>query len=465
MKSLLLAFCLTLPLAAAAQWKEIPSKITTSFTNTAVAWDGKVYFTGGPLTQNVTATTYNKTLEILDLETETISPATGGLAIGRSGIASAAHEGKLYFSGGHRWIGTTPGYLFYDAVDVYDVETDDWSLKHLSSARSACAVAVVGDKIMFAGGYLRNGNTLSFSKVVDIYEPGKDKWTYAQLSQARGEIAAGVIGHKVWFCGGYTNWNTGAVTTRVDIYDDSTGLWSTAELSQARSAATVATVGKYLICAGGIQQTIGYSDQVDVLDTETNEWTTDKLIAPRFGMAAATLGNKAYFTGGGHINLAISYFDSTTNVVDIFDAEEKAFSTGYLTRNRMTHSCAAWGNKIACGGGWRAEQQTTTGSVEIFTDSTISAVKTPFSAGFTISPNPVTDALTIVFSENTAASKPSEMRVSDLSGRVLLRQKLTPGETVRPVSLQIERLPAGSYFLSVVGEGQLAGTRRFVVLR
>ncbi len=473
MKSLLLAFCLALPLLAAAQWKEIPGTIPATFENTCVALDGKVYFAGGPSSASVTVTNYPTQVSILDLATESISIApNGGLTIGRLGIMTAAYDGKVYFGGGFSWKNQSTTYTFtpFNTIDIYDVNEKKWYTRTLSQKRGYGAAAVVNGKIVFAGGYTMVNGAAVASDVVDIYDPVADVFSVQHLSLARGDFQAATIGSKVWFCGGSPNWVTVSTTTRVDIFDIDAPAgqqWTTAELSIPRAGGAVLAVDQYLICAGGLENPGGYSKQVDIFDTDSLKWKTAKLSAPRWGIAAATLGHKGYFTGGGHVNIAASFYDQSSNRVDVFDAEKNLWSVGgTLKKNRMKHSCAAWGNKIAVGGGWRAEQNMTTGSVEILTDG-ISSAKNPTSESttFTLSPNPATDVLTIVFSENDGVSKPSEMQVSDLSGRVLLRQKLTPGETAHPVSLPIERLPAGSYFLSVVGEGQLAGTRRFVVLR
>ena len=54
-----------------------------------------------------------------------------------------------------------------NVVDIYDNSTSAWSAGKLSQKRELMAVAVVGGKVLFAGGY----NYLSgASRTVDIYD-------------------------------------------------------------------------------------------------------------------------------------------------------------------------------------------------------------------------------------------------------------------------------------------------------
>ncbi|MCC6460743.1 MAG: hypothetical protein IT260_09765 [Saprospiraceae bacterium] len=473
MKPLVLCFCLLSPMLLAAQWTELPPTITASFLNTAVAWDGKVYFTGGPKTQYVNIAAYNDKLEILDLASGAISTAPGSLSAGRTFIASVAHQGKLYFAGGQKWTTPSPGLQVFDAVDIYDVATNAWlPTEHLSIARSACAIAVVDGKIMIAGGYSITNGLIGVSDVVDIYDPEAvgNKWSVDKLSQARGELAAASIGNTAWFCGGSTDYYSYPKSARVDVYSVGKG-WYTTELSVARAYPNVVAVGQYLICAGGDAQGQGYSNQVDLFDTEANSgvgaWSTQTLPAKRYAMATATLCNKAYFTGGGHLTPG-SYFDQSFDDVYVFNADKGTWDTpGKLTKSRMAHACAAWGDNIAVGGGWRAAQAMTTGSVEVLAvaDCTVDVkAPTPQPVDFLLSPNPASEQLSLVFPDNGLVSGPLQLSVADVSGRVLLRQTLEPDALARPVSIDVRSLLPGTYVVTLWDERR-AGTRRFVVLR
>jgi Secretion system C-terminal sorting domain/Kelch motif len=432
------------------QWHEITPAITASFLNSSAAYDGKVYFTGGPQTQFVTTTIYNKNVQVLDLATETVSPA-GELSVGRGAMAAVAYDGKVYFMGGHRWTSSSnAGIVTYDRVDIYNIQDSTWTLKHLSLPRTYGVAAVVGGKIIFAGGWHATSTTITPSDVVDIYDPVAEVWLPTKhLSVARGEhLQAGVVGNKVYICGGGTGWVDYACTNVVDVYDADLDTIITTEmpLSLPRMYCNVVGVDKYLICAGGYTQTEGKTDRIDMLDTETGLWSTGSLSEPRVGMAAVTLGKKAYFTGGGNFDTSIGYIDESSNIVDVFDAETGLWSTSNLTKNRVTHACAAWGNKIAVGGGWRAEQTQTTGSIEIFTDSTISVVNAvPFKPNINIFPNPTSGEITIQFPDNFNPTDASKMTLFDLTGRASFEAEIR-GSSER---FDIGALPSGMYLVEV----------------
>jgi hypothetical protein len=459
MKKLLLVFCLFSSVFCFGQWTEITPTLTSSFLNTGVAYNGKIYFTGGPKTQFVTTAAYNKKVEVLDLATQTISQAGAGISAARCAIAGAALNGKIYFMGGHKWISTTPGLFFYDNIDIYDIASSTWTLKHLSIARTASAAVVVGGKILCAGGFYANNLP---SNVVDIYDNATGLWTVQHLSIAKGELyVAGVVGNKAYFCGGSTNGNTYACTDVVDVYDADTDTWSVTHLSVARQDISVTGVGKYLLCAGGYTQNEGKSNIIDILNTETNEWTTSTLSESRTASLPITLGNKAYFIGGGNFDLSIGYLDASTNVVDVFDATNNTWSTMHINKNRMAGAGVSWGNQIVIGGGWRAEEAMTTGSIEILTDNTISATKTPIEAktNFHLSPNPSSDFLQISFLDNNTTA--DAVQILDVAGKQIMYKTLINNE----LNINIAGLEAGIYFLKLENESKSIGVRKFVVER
>ncbi len=452
---------------ANAQWQEINPTITPSFFNSSVAYEGKIYFTGGPQTASVFSAVYNKNVEVLDLATNTITQAGPGLSVGRCYIACAAYNGKIYFAGGFRFANNAAGGIAYDVVDIYDVATGTFSQKHLSIARGDMGVAVVGGKILFAGGVLPFNNTLQTTSLVDIYDPATDQWSTAHLSQARGVPLAGVLGDKAFFCGGYTNFFTGASSSRVDIYDAATNTWSTAELSLARQTGAVVTVGSYLLVAGGydnLNPTIGKLNRVDLYNAETGTWSIDSLSAPRNGIAAAAVGNKAYFTGGGNYNISTGYLNESTNIVDVFNASTASWDAPQtLTKNRTCHAAAAWGDKIAVGGGWRAEQVQTTGSVEVF-DATTGAYERPLAQpGLEVTPNPVSDQLFVAIRQQMPKPGPIHLQLFDGAGQLVLIQDIEQPEIGQRVAVRLPDLPNGIYWLETKIDGQRALAKQIMV--
>ncbi len=452
----------------AADWVEMDSTLAPTFMNCAAAYEGKVYFSGGSLDRRIFIGPYNDKLEIVDLATGTIRRASGGLSVARCYLSAAAFNGKVYFAGGHIWSASAKdsGFLkTFDIVDIYDIASDSWTVAHLSEPRTAGAVAVVGGKILFAGGVtFKNGANLG-SDVVDILDPATGRWEVQHLSRGRADFSAAVVGKKAFFCGGMYDWDKPSSSSRVDIFDAVTGKWTVNSLSQARSGVAVVGVGKYLLCAGGQLDTIGKSNRVDILDTESGKWRTDTLSLARCGIAAAAVGGRAYFTGGGYFDIPTFFLKTSSDVVDILDAENQSWSVGKMNKNRTTHACAAWGNKIAVLSGWRAEQMATTGSVEILADLNLGpGVKLPNPGpSFSISPDPVSDILTISFLEKNAAPGRSALVVTDFSGKEFLRKTLTVN--VLNENVDVSGLKPGLYYLHLETGGKKGKPQSFEVAR
>jgi hypothetical protein len=433
------------------QWVAAPDNLISTFTNTAVAWEDKVFFTGGALTQYVTASPYNKAVEMLDLQTGLVTKV-GELLVSKCGVGAVAHNGKIYFAGGHRWISAAPGLQLFAHFDIYNVAAQTWEHKTIPTAKTWFGMAVVKGKILLAGGYVKVGSEIKLTATVDVFDPVTEAWSTMQLSEARGELSVGVIGNKVWFCGGQRSYTIWDASSRVDAYDADFNLWTQAELSTARAYTATATVGKYLICAGGYTNTQGSTNRVDILDTQDSIWQTATLSEPRFAIAAAALGSKAYFTGGGNLNLSISYYDKSSKKVDVFDGETGQFLTPQeLNLNRVAHACAAGCNKIAVGGGWRAEQEVTTGHIEILTDSTLDDICFPSAANeaaqpkFSIYPNPASQTLNIQFTEGSPWTDRAVALLFHPSGRAVLRQAVSGSSA----TLDLSGLQPGMYFLKV----------------
>ena len=65
-----------------------------------------------------------------------------------------------------------------------------WSTGTLSAPRTDPAVAVVGTKVLFAGGY---PGGFSQSAAVDIYDMTTARWTATALSLARTSVSAATV--------------------------------------------------------------------------------------------------------------------------------------------------------------------------------------------------------------------------------------------------------------------------------
>ncbi len=109
------------------------------------------------------------------------------LSEARCYLAGAAAGSKIAFGGGAK-----ANDSLSSTVDIYDVNTGKWTVSKLSVPRDNLAAAAAGSKIVFAGGVVYNAATTKYapSTAVDIYDVNSGQWTTAQLSEARTQLAA-----------------------------------------------------------------------------------------------------------------------------------------------------------------------------------------------------------------------------------------------------------------------------------
>jgi hypothetical protein len=177
------------------------------------------------------------------------------LAEPRTDAAATTVGSKALFAGGLTTGSVATDVRGSDVVDIYDAVAARWSTARLSQARSGLVAASVGTRALFASGAVDSGGPNARpSDVVDIYDAATGQWSTARLSQPRLSPAAAVVGTRVLFAGGLVGWWGGPdarASDVVDIYDSATGQWSTAHLSQARTGLVSAVVGGQVLFAGG----------------------------------------------------------------------------------------------------------------------------------------------------------------------------------------------------------------------
>jgi hypothetical protein len=222
----------------------------------------------------------------------------GKLSSARIGLVSAAAGNKIVFAGGF----VRGGYS--SEVDIYDIPTNTWSTADLSKAeRQGMVTATVGTKIFFAGGG-DNDNGITTSRV-DIYDVSNNTWTTAELSKAREYLAAATLGNKIYFAGG-GNWEPHLIGSRiVDIYDNATNTWSMAFLSKGRMDLSATSTGNKIYFAGGTSgyyTSLNFLKTIDIYDGVTNSWSTSTLQEVRGDMASIAVGDKIYWASGINSN-------------------------------------------------------------------------------------------------------------------------------------------------------------------
>jgi hypothetical protein len=154
------------------------------------------------------------TVEIYNVETRQWS--THELSQARYEVAATTVGNLAIFAGG-----TNNNKDLVDTVDIYNAKTQQWSTHKLSQARSGLAATTVGNLAIFAGGYIIKSNgVLTCVDTVDIYNVETQQWSTDKLSQARSGLAATTVGNLAIFAGGsvWTS-NLAAVDPRPSQHD------------------------------------------------------------------------------------------------------------------------------------------------------------------------------------------------------------------------------------------------------
>ena len=230
-------------------------------------------------------------------------------------------------------------------VDIFDATSHHWLTGKLSVARSSISTASVGNKAIFAGGIIDYPN-FEPTTVVDLYDATTHRWSTASLSKARIRMTTVSVGTDALFAGGSIGNDISGV---VDIYHSKSGRWSTANLSKARAYFVTASAGHLAFFAGGVtdplQSSTTLSDIVDIYDAKTRHWSTAHLSVARFNIFAISVGSKVLFAGGNDNQIIPS------NIVDIYDTVTGHWSTSTLPEARTGLSGVVVGHRVIFAGG------------------------------------------------------------------------------------------------------------------
>jgi len=145
-------------------------------------------------------------------------------------------------------------------ADLYDVAGDSWTaLADLPAPRSHPRGAAIGGRAYVVGGMANLDGTGAFTDVYS-WAPGETGWTpHAALAVARGGCAIGVVGDRIVCAGGEST----RAHHDTDAYDPVTDLWTPVDgIPDARAAAGGAALAGQLHVVGGAQH-LAY----DPLDT------------------------------------------------------------------------------------------------------------------------------------------------------------------------------------------------------
>ena len=270
----------------ASAWRVLPSA-PTARQQVASAVSGGVLWVFGGLTKGVA------TAKVEGFDPAISSWAAGpDLPVRLHHAMAVRYHGELTVMGG--WI---PRGSTLDAVTskrVFALRQGEWvELPPLLHARAAGAAAVVGDRIVVAGGQA-NHQLVPATEVFD-----GSRWVdVASIPTPRDHLAGATDGKYFYAVGGRdlsADKNLGAV----ERYDPATNQWDRMpDLPTPRGGLGAVVAGKRLITIGGESPTTVYGT-VEVLNLATNTWTAlPPMKSPRHGLAVLAAGNTIYTVDG-----------------------------------------------------------------------------------------------------------------------------------------------------------------------
>jgi Secretion system C-terminal sorting domain/Kelch motif len=414
-----------------------------SFSRTNIAFAQTVnyaYFGGGKYGPYADPL-YTKNVDVYNNATNTWSVANLSIARQVGGAGSIAE--KVFFAGGLGRDFGGPVYL-YNRVDIFNSTTGVRTIAKLSKARSNIAVASAADKILFAGGWFWDitYNQLQ-SNVVDIYNNTTGLWSKAMLSRKRESMGVAVVGNKILFAGGYAATGSFQAAKTVDIYDALTGAWTVTYFSKGRYSMVVSVVGGKAYFAGGN----GAADNsIEVYDAATNTWSNLMMPVTLKGYTATVVGDNIYYAGGYNAANRVSA------VVQMYNTNTQVWSLSSLSQPRYNIAVAGTGGKVFFAGGYKDlayPLATLSNRIDIYT-SALTAVAGSRSALIVqykpvpVYPNPAKNYVIIAMAKQLPEQ--SEITVIDVSGVVRYTKIIGTDKTIK---LPVTDLAAGVYFFRI----------------
>jgi serine/threonine protein kinase/N-acetylneuraminic acid mutarotase len=274
----------TTPPAPAAAWKPITNARVARDAVAATQVDGTIWIYGGIRSDGAVSAMQEGYDPVID-------SWKGGddLPVAVQHAAAVSWQENPVVLGGWKTVGGKNV-----ATDqVWRVVNGRWvELPHLLQPRAAAAAAVVGDRLVVAGGVDANGALLNTTEVFD-----GTSWSLgAPIPTPRQLLAAASDGKLVYTVGGTTG---DSDQVNVEAYDPAAKTWTTLPaLPQARSDLGVAIADGRLVAVGGVSGG-EVLKSVSVFDLMAKTWSTlPDMATPRHGMAVAAVEKSVYAIGG-----------------------------------------------------------------------------------------------------------------------------------------------------------------------
>ncbi|MFQ5779599.1 MAG: Kelch repeat-containing protein [Nitrospiria bacterium] len=284
----------SLTLASGEMAWEQGAPIPHGRTEVAVAaLDGKVYLIGG-----FTITGVTRRVEMYDPAADRWTQKAP-LPVALHHAGAGAVKGKLYVVGGFE------GFFFWKpsrALWAYDPKTDRWEARReMPTARGALGVGVWDGRLYAVGGLGESPEGKTNVDATEVYDPSSNRWEEkGSLPKARDHLAVAVVGGGIHAIGGRLNSAFCRNLANHDVYDPKSGRWSSAApLPKPRSGIAAAVLDGKIFVLGGEAPEGTFSDN-DAYDPATDRWqSAPSLPTARHGLGAATVLNKIYVIAGG----------------------------------------------------------------------------------------------------------------------------------------------------------------------
>ncbi len=216
------------------------------------------------------------------------------------GLNLAAHEGKVCRAGGMHPL-NAPG-AKADNHSVADVacfvsSSGEWtSLPPLPAPRSSHDVAVIGGKLIVAGGWnMRGAEPSQWAKstlILDLRNPSGG-WREVPQPFERRALVTAVLDGRLYVIGGITP--SSKVSTEVDIFDPASNAWSKGPALPGRELNGFAPAAAVL--DGKLYASVG-DGSLFVLDSARQQWSRAGQSAQRLAHRMVPAGDSLVILGG-----------------------------------------------------------------------------------------------------------------------------------------------------------------------
>jgi len=237
---------------ATNSWTSKPSMPTKRSEFATAVYNGKIYVFGGNTSSGIIGTT-----EVFDPQTNTWTTAAS-MPTPRAGLQAAVVNDQIFLIGGKRYSSINPYYVETTINECFDPATGTWSTKtSMPTGVFNYAVAVVNNKIYVLGGARLSEapNTLNILSSNQVYDAETDRWSLSQslpqASMAGAAVAtAGIFAPQaIYYVGGLS---PDGYTDKAYAFMFSNNSWVSIEyMPTPRARLGVAMVDDVLYAIGG----------------------------------------------------------------------------------------------------------------------------------------------------------------------------------------------------------------------